>query len=154
MPSYEYPRPALTADVAAVVAGPVPRVLLIRRGNEPFAGRWALPGGFVDEDETPEAAARREFAEEAGLEYPGDVELLGVYGEKGRDPRGWTVSAVYLARYDAEVGARAGDDAADARWFGADELPELAFDHDRIVADAFRVIGAICLGGEDEHEQG
>jgi len=142
MPSYDYPRPALTADVAAVVNGPVPRVLLIRRGNEPFEGRWALPGGFVDEDETPEAAARREFAEEVGLEYCGAVELVGIYGEKGRDPRGWTVSAVYLARYDVEVGACAGDDAADVRWFGADELPALAFDHDKIVADALRMVGS------------
>jgi 8-oxo-dGTP diphosphatase len=146
VPSYEYSRPAFTADVAAIVAGPVPRVLLVRRGNEPFAGRWALPGGFVDEDETPEAAARREFAEETGLEYTGEVQLVGIYGEKGRDPRGWTVSAVYLARYDAEVIARAGDDAADARWFGADELPILAFDHDRVVADALRMAGTSGKG--------
>lgn len=132
----QYARPALTADVVAVHAGGVPKVLLVRRGNEPFAGRWALPGGFVDEGELPEGAARRELAEETGFAFAGDLALVGVYGEPGRDPRGWTVSVAYLAMVAGEASVAGGDDAAEARWFAVGELPPLAFDHDVIVADA------------------
>jgi len=132
----QHARPALTADVVAVHAGGVPRVLLVRRGNEPFAGRWALPGGFVDEGELPIDAARRELTEETGFAFAGDLALVGVYGEPGRDPRGWTVSVAYLAVTTGEVVVAGGDDAAEARWFPADELPVLAFDHDAIVRDA------------------
>lgn len=132
----QYARPALTADVVVVRAGEPSRVLLIRRGNEPFAGRWALPGGFVNEGERPEDAARRELAEETGLVFEGELTLVGVYGEPGRDPRGWTVSAAYLAIVAGEVRVSGSDDAAEARWFLADELPLLAFDHDVIVRDA------------------
>jgi 8-oxo-dGTP diphosphatase len=140
MPHYDYPRPALTADVVALVAGAGLRVLLIRRGHEPFEGLWALPGGFVDEGERPEDAARRELEEETGLAYAGVLELVGVYGEPGRDPRGWTVSAVYLAALAGEVQVHGGDDAAEARWFATDELPPLAFDHHLIVADALELL--------------
>jgi 8-oxo-dGTP diphosphatase len=136
MGSAQYARPALTADIVAVRPGEVPRVLLVRRGNEPFAGRWALPGGFVDEGERPEEAALRELAEETGLAFSGEFEVVGVYGEPGRDPRGWTVSAVYLAVVEGEAPVHGADDAAEARWFLADELPLLAFDHDVIVKDA------------------
>jgi len=141
MPDYEYPRPALTADVVALTNGPDSRVLLVRRAHEPFGSGWALPGGFVDEYEAPERAAVREFAEETGLVFPGVPRLLGVYGEKGRDPRGWTVSAVYLASFDAPEPPRPGDDAADARWFPTGALPALAFDHEGIVADAIQRAG-------------
>ena len=132
----QYARPALTADVVAVHAGGVPRVLLVRRGNEPFAGRWALPGGFVDEGELPSDAARRELAEETGFAFAGELALVGVYGKPGRDPRGWTVSVAYRALVSGEVAVAGGDDAAEARWFPVEELPPLAFDHDVIVADA------------------
>jgi len=74
--------------------GGIDSVLLVRRGNEPFKDEWALPGGFVDESERPEDAGRRELAEETGLSYEGPLRLVGVYGDPGRDPRGWTVSAV------------------------------------------------------------
>ncbi len=141
MPHYEYPRPALTADVVALTNSPDSHVLLVRRAHEPFEGEWALPGGFVDEYETPERAAVREFAEETGLALPGELELLGVYGEKGRDPRGWTVSVVYLASFEAPEPPRPGDDAADARWFPTGALPPLAFDHDGVVSDAMRYGG-------------
>lgn len=139
MVEYRFPRPAFTADVIALArdAGGS-RVLLIRRGNEPFAGRWALPGGFVDEGERPEDAARRELAEETGLRFEGPLELVGVYGDPGRDPRGWTVSAAYRVVLDAPHDVAGGDDAAEARWFPLDALPPLAFDHDDIVADAIR----------------
>ncbi|HUN78765.1 MAG TPA: NUDIX hydrolase, partial [Solirubrobacteraceae bacterium] len=110
-------------------------LLLVQRRNPPFAGSWALPGGFVDEGERVADAAPRELREETGLRID-SLELLGVYDTPGRDPRGWTVSAVYLARLDREVAVSGGDDAADARWFDTDALPELAFDHAAIVADA------------------
>lgn len=137
MPEYSYARPALTADVVALARiGGARHVLLIRRGSEPFAGSWALPGGFVDEGERPEDAARRELAEETGITYAGALTLVGVYGDPGRDPRGWTVSVAYSAFFDVPGAAAGGDDAAEARWFPLDGLPPLAFDHREIVADA------------------
>jgi 8-oxo-dGTP diphosphatase len=135
-PEYDYPRPMLTADILVIAeVGERRSVLLIERGSEPFKGRWALPGGFVDEGEQVAEAAPRELREETGLELA-NLELLGVWDTPGRDPRGWTVSAVYLTRVASELGVAGGDDASDARWFSAEELPELAFDHALIVADA------------------
>jgi len=142
MPHYDFHRPALTADVVAIAGTAAPRVLLIRRGHDPFVGQWALPGGFVDEWERPEDAARRELAEETGLAYTGPLAIVGVYGEPGRDPRGWTVSAVYLALLEDEAAVDGGDDAAEAAWFGADALPPLAFDHQLIIADALALFGS------------
>ncbi|MFO0847086.1 MAG: NUDIX hydrolase [Gemmataceae bacterium] len=85
--TYDYPRPALTADVVLVTREADPRVLLIKRKSDPFAGLWALPGGFVDEGERPADAARRELQEEAGLTVE-DLEPLYTAGDPGRDPRG------------------------------------------------------------------
>lgn len=136
---YDYPRPAFTVDTV-VFAGPASarKVLLVKRGTEPFIGCWALPGGFVDEGERPVAAARRELAEETGLIWEGPLVPIGAWGDPGRDPRGWTVSAVYLADIGLEtLTVVGGDDAAAAAWHFADELPEkLAFDHDEIVTAA------------------
>ncbi|MCS6851091.1 MAG: NUDIX hydrolase [Gemmataceae bacterium] len=130
---YDYPRPAVTVDIALVTAEPRPRVLLIRRRHEPFAGSWALPGGFVDEHEALEAAARRELREETGLEV-GELEQLGAFGDPGRDPRGWTVSIVFGARVKADQAMpQAADDAAEVAWHRLDQLPPLAFDHARIL---------------------
>ena len=126
--------PALTVD-AVVLAAPG-SVLLIRRASEPFAGSWALPGGFVDEGERVADAALRELAEETGIEAAPPLALLGVYDTPGRDPRGWTVSVVYLLRLPAPVAVMGGDDAAEARWFELDALPPLAFDHALVIADA------------------
>lgn len=140
MDPMRHPRPALTADVVVLDVSGEPRVLLVRRGNEPYAGEWALPGGFVDEGERPEDAARRELAEETGLAFGGRLVLVGVYGEPGRDPRGWTVSVSYLARVTGELDVRGGDDAAEARWFPVGALPRLAFDHDTIVAEALAML--------------
>jgi 8-oxo-dGTP diphosphatase len=126
----------LTADVVVVAgAADALQVLLIQRGNPPFAGSWALPGGFVDEGERVADAAPRELAEETGL-LLNTLKLLGVYDTPGRDPRGWTVSVVYCARVRSEIAVVGADDARDARWFAADSLPELAFDHALIIADA------------------
>ena len=127
-----YVSPALTAD-AVLLKGH--EVLLIKRARPPFEGKWALPGGFVDVDETVENAARRELVEETGLR--GDiVDLLGVYSEAGRDPRGHTVTVAYVMRAGGTVDIAAGDDAAEAKWFPLGKLPDLAFDHARILNDA------------------
>ena len=135
-PTYPYPRPSLTADVVVFTAdaGRL-KVLLIRRGRAPFAGRWALPGGFVDEDEDLPAAAARELVEETGL----DARLgpqLGAYGTPGRDPRGHTVSVVYLAWAPGAPDVIGLDDATDARWQPAHRPPALAFDHRDVLRDA------------------
>jgi 8-oxo-dGTP diphosphatase len=131
--SYDYPRPALTVDIAIVSREPRPRVLLIRRKGEPFAGSWAIPGGFVNESERLVDAARRELAEETGVTVS-DLEQVYTAGDPGRDPRGWTVSVVYLAQLDPKtVKPAAADDATEAEWFPLDELPQLAFDHAMIL---------------------
>ena len=108
-------------------------VLLVRRGVAPFAGRHAIPGGFVDEEESLEAAARRELAEETGVR---DVYLEQLYsfGDPGRDPRGRVVTVAYFALIAADrAPLKAGSDAAEARWFPAAARPPLAFDHGRIL---------------------
>ena len=127
--------PALTVDVVALAGDPPRSVLLVQRRNDPFAGSWALPGGFVDAGERVVAAAARELAEETAIEADA-LELLGVYDTPGRDPRGPTVSVVYLLRTAGERDARGGDDARAARWFALDALPALAFDHATVLADA------------------
>ena len=148
-----YPKPALTADIAIFAGtGKRCRLLLIRRGGHPFLGCWALPGGFADEGETIERTAARELEEETGISGL-ELRLVGVYSAPGRDPRGWTVSAAYAARVpEGALKAVAGDDAAETRWFELtlDEagnvrpaLPEgerLAFDHAQIIADAARMM--------------
>jgi 8-oxo-dGTP diphosphatase len=127
--TYEYPRPALTADVAIVTREAKPRVLLIRRAKDPFAGSWALPGGFVDENERLADAARRELVEETGV-MAAELEQLYTSGDPGRDPRGWVVSVVFLAQVDfGSVKPVAADDAGEVGWFALDALPSLAFDH-------------------------
>ncbi|KAA0152604.1 hypothetical protein FNF29_03831 [Cafeteria roenbergensis] len=155
--SYRFPRPAVTVDaciirvpgagarpaadssaaaaVAAAGAPPVPQVLLIERGGKPFLGHWALPGGFVDEHEDLNHAAKRELVEETGATgLP--LAQLGAYGAPGRDPRGHTVTVAYLCVTDRDVAVKAADDAAKAEWHAVDALPDLAFDHGTIVADA------------------
>ncbi len=141
----DYPRPMLTADVVALAgAAEDAHVLLIQRGNPPFVGSWALPGGFVEEGEQVAEAAPRELAEETGLRVDaGSLELLGVYDTPGRDPRGWTVSVVYIARVPGESAVTGADDASDARWFSVEEPPELAFDHALILADARAFVAAL-----------
>lgn len=133
---YEFPRPAVTVDVALFRrAGQAVEILLIRRGKDPFEGHYALPGGFIDEMEPLEDAARRELFEETGLRVDTIVQLRA-YGDPGRDPRGHTVSIAHVAVTDSDQIPASGDDAAEARWFPIDQLPDLAFDHDRIAGDA------------------
>jgi 8-oxo-dGTP diphosphatase len=128
--------PALTTD--CVVFDSRGRVLLIRRGNPPFKGHYALPGGFVDVGETLEDACRRELMEEAGLKV-GRLQLVGVYSDPRRDPRGHTCSVAFLARV-ARARARAGDDAAAAEWVERWSQVDMAFDHAKILRDAVRML--------------
>jgi 8-oxo-dGTP diphosphatase len=128
--------PALTTDCVVFDRGG--RVLLIRRGNPPFKGSYALPGGFVDVGETVEDACRRELMEETGIEV-GRLELVGVYSDPSRDPRGHTTSVVFLARV-ARGRPTAGDDAAAAEWVERWSKVDLAFDHAKILRDAGRML--------------
>ena len=133
--SYAYPRAALTVDcvVFGFDEGEL-KVLLIQRGLEPFKGKWALPGGFVQVDETLDTAARRELAEETGLRNV-FLEQLYTFGAVARDPRERVVSVAYYALVKlSDHRARAATDAADAEWFPVSQPPELAFDHAEIVA--------------------
>jgi len=130
--------PALTVDGIVLVRRPRPGgarhyVLLVERANDPFAGTWALPGGFVDYGEDPDHAVAREIAEETGLKgLP--LRQFRAFGDPGRDPRGHTVTIAYVAEVVGEPPqVQGGDDAAEARWFPIDQLPEMAFDHERIL---------------------
>jgi 8-oxo-dGTP diphosphatase len=135
---YEFPRPSVTTDVVLVTNEDPPRVLLIRRKHEPFQGKWALPGGFIDMDETLEESARRELREETGIEVK-RLEQLHTFGAPQRDPRGRTISVVFLARADpARLKLQAADDAAEAAWHSLLRPPPLAFDHAEILTLARR----------------
>lgn len=135
--TYEHPRPALAVDCVVFGLGErALEVLLVERGLPPFAGRWALPGGFVRVDESVDAAARRELGEEAGVS-PDVLEQLRAFGEVGRDPRERVVSVAYWALVRGERHRpRAATDARAARWFPLHDHPPLAFDHEAIVSAA------------------
>ena len=144
--TYPYPRPAVTVDTVLCTLGERGdlRVLLIQRKHDPFAGAWALPGGFVDEHEDLLAAAKREMLEETHVAL-GAMWQLGAYGTPGRDPRGHTVGVAYLAACaPGEVEGVAGDDAADVRWFSMQRPPRLAFDHGVILRDARQALARLA----------
>jgi 8-oxo-dGTP diphosphatase len=133
---YDYPRPAVTVDVVIVTKEAAPRVLLIRRKHAPYEGMWAIPGGFVDMDESLEDAARRELFEETGVRA-GKLAQLHTFGDPKRDPRGRTISVAYLAVVDPKkIEPHAGDDAAQTAWHSLRRPPKLAFDHAEILAAA------------------
>ena len=138
--TYEYPRPAVTVDVVALRDGEAgPEVLLIRRGRPPFEGAWALPGGFVDMDESLEAAAVRELGEETGLRLaPDELEQIGAFGDPDRDPRGRVIAVAFVAQVTGASEVAAGDDAAQTRWTPLTQAVDLAFDHDLILAAGVR----------------
>lgn len=133
--TYEYPRPAVTADCVVVTKEAEPKVLLIQRGNEPYKGCWAFPGGFMNMDETTEQCAIRELEEETGLKID-EVKQIGAYSRVDRDPRGRTITVAYLAFVDSPVEVKGQDDAAKAEWFALSNLPVLAFDHEEIMEEA------------------
>ena len=135
--TYKYPRPAVTADCVVMTNEPLPKVLLIQRGADPFKGAWAFPGGFMNMDETTEDCAIRELEEETGLKVTA-VDQIGAYSKVDRDPRGRTITVAYLAIIDSPKKVIGQDDAAKAEWFPITELPHLAFDHYDIMQDAVR----------------
>ncbi len=135
MYSYKYPRAALTVDaIVYFVEEKTTKVLLIERGRDPFKNKWALPGGFIEMDETLEKACIRELEEETGLAVK-EMKQFRAYDALDRDPRHRTISVVFSAKLDAEQKVNGSDDASNAAWFSLDELPELAFDHAQILKD-------------------
>ncbi len=135
--TYKYPRAALTVDsIVFVKNGGVIQVLLIQRGREPFKSKWALPGGFIEMDETLEKACIRELEEETRLVL-NKMEQFRTYDAIDRDPRHRTISVVFSAEIEKPAKVIGSDDAVRADWFPIDELPDLAFDHAQILADFF-----------------
>jgi len=132
MYTYQYPRPAVTVD--AILISKQKTVLLIERGRDPFKGKWALPGGFIEMNEELETACRRELEEETGLRV-GELNQFRAYGGVKRDPRHRTISVIFYSFPEEESVPLAGDDAANAKWFPLSQLPELAFDHRQILKE-------------------
>lgn len=110
-------------------------VLLVKRKNDPYKGSWALPGGFLEDEESLMAGAQRELEEETGLRME-KMEQIRAYGKPDRDPRGRTVSVGFWAEVKNKEKVKGQDDAAVARWFDVEDLPDLAFDHDIILREA------------------
>ena len=137
--TYKYPRPAVTADCVVMTREAEPKVLLIQRGEEPFKGAWAFPGGFMNMDETAERCAFRELEEESGLKLT-EAKQIGCYSDVDRDPRGRTLSVAYLMLVKEELPVKGQDDAKQAKWWPLNELPELAFDHSKILNDTLRTL--------------
>lgn len=143
--TYKYPHPSVTADcVIFGFDGVSIKMLLIQRGIEPFKEKWAFPGGFMKIDETAEECAKRELEEETGLKNAA-VEQFYTFSDVNRDPRERVITVAHYALVRlSEV--KGGDDAASARWFAMDEVPSLAFDHDRILRMAVnRLKERICF---------
>ena len=132
---YKYPRPAVTTDcVIFGTEGKNVKLLLIKRGKDPYKGKWAFPGGFLNMEESAEEGVRREVKEETGLNLD-NVEQLYTFSKPDRDPRGRVITIAFLAKIEIKD-VKGGDDAKEARWFNLDSLPELAFDHDQILKKA------------------
>ena len=134
--TYKYPRPAVTGDCIVITKEVDAKVLLIQRADEPYKGCWAFPGGFLNMDETTEQCAIRELEEETGLKV-NDVHQIGAYSKVDRDPRGRTITVAYLAIIDNPISVLGQDDAAKAEWWPLSALPQLAFDHNDIINDAY-----------------
>lgn len=135
---YDYPRPAVTVDCLLLrineerIEG-----LFIKRKKDPFKGCWALPGGFMEIDETPEAAAVRELEEETSVKIQGVLQI-GAFGAVKRDPRGRTISIAFLAFLNDGQIAKAASDAIHVEWIGLNEPIDLAFDHKEILCEAIK----------------
>ena len=143
MVTYKYPRPCVTTD--CLIFRKIENrwhILLIERANEPFRGCWALPGGFVEVDESLDVGAARELQEETGLTHV-TLHQLYAFGDVHRDPRHRTISVAYWGIDNSEQEAKGSDDAAQAQWFALNELPPLAFDHDAMLSLALERIQEI-----------
>lgn len=142
--TYDHPRPSVTVDcvIFGLDESSALKVLLIQRRHDPFKDQWALPGGFVEMDETLEAAALRELEEETGV-VDLFIEQLFTFGAPDRDPRGRVISVAYYALVNLqEHPVRADSDARNVKWFEIDKLPELAFDHQKIMKVAINRLRA------------
>lgn len=138
----KYDRPSVTVDIVILnKLNSMYQILLVKRKNYPFKGKWALPGGFVNMDENLEDAAARELKEETGVDCKEEnitIEQLHTFGDVGRDPRTRTISVAYgVIMGNKKLEVNANDDADDAKWFDINKLPDLAFDHDKIINTAF-----------------
>jgi 8-oxo-dGTP diphosphatase len=137
---YDYPRPAVTSDVAVLRLETFPEILLVQRRDPPFGKMWALPGGFMELEETLEETARRELMEETGIRA-GELIRFETYDKPGRDPRGRTITQVFVMIWNEDMGLpKAGSDADTLQWFSLDKLPALAFDHLEIIKDVIQTI--------------
>lgn len=125
-----YENPKLTVDGVIIKES---KILLIKRNREPFKNKWSLPGGYVEYNEKVEDAVMRELSEETGLRVEIN-KLFGVYSDPSRDPRGHTITIVYLMNIVGGI-LKSGDDASDARFFNIEKIPALAFDHEKIIND-------------------
>ncbi len=130
----EYKSPSLAVDGVIIKDN---QILLIKRKNDPYKDKWAMPGGFVEYGERTEDAVLREVKEETGLEAK-ISQLVGVYSDPKRDPRKHVVSITYLLK-DISGTEKGGDDAKEAKWWNINKLPELAFDHQYIINDALKI---------------
>lgn len=128
----------VTVDII-VIDSTLEKILLVQRKNEPFKGMWALPGGFVDENEDLESAAHRELLEETSIKVE-TLEQVKAFGKPGRDPRQHTVSVAFAGIAGKDVVVKAADDAKEAKWFTRKNLPDLAFDHSEIITAANKVL--------------
>ena len=143
--TYDWPRPMVTVDaVVFAFFGDKAKLLLINRGNEPFKGYWAIPGGFIELDEELDAAAIRELAEETGL-VDVKLEQMRTFGKCGRDPRGRQITIAFMGIIkNGPKKIKAGDDAAKAQWFDIDKLPaNIAFDHEQVAEFAIKKLTEI-----------
>ena len=152
--TYQYPRAAITTDAIVYVRKRKSNnsdtnlkllfestsVLLIQRGQDPYKNKWALPGGFIEMNETLEVSCKRELLEETGLEVDNMIQFK-TYDAINRDPRHRTISVVFFTELEKEEVVKGGDDAAQAKWFPFNRLPELAFDHGQILDEFFNTIG-------------
>jgi 8-oxo-dGTP diphosphatase len=139
---YDWPRPMVTVDaVVFAVTSDTTKVLLIKRGHEPFKGKWAFPGGFIGMDEELDDAVARELQEETGLTGV-PLEQMHTFGTVGRDPRGRQITVVYMGIIKEGLECiKAGDDAAQAQWFDIDKLPaDMAFDHNQVAKFAVKIL--------------
>ena len=152
---YEWPRPMVTVDAAVFrFARNKASLLLIKRGNEPYKGHWAIPGGFIELDEELEHAVARELEEETGLVNI-SLEQMHTFGTCGRDPRGRQITVVFMGiAGHGRDRLKPGDDAAEARWFDINKLPEdMAFDHTEVAAFAIKKLESKRVYRENRHEQ-
>lgn len=136
---YKYPRPAVTADAVVITQNEPRKVLLIERGGEPFKGCWTFPGGFMNMDETLEECVIRELKEETGLVVT-EVKPIGSYSRVDRDPRERTLSVAYLMLVEDQLPVKGQDDAKQVKWWPLNDLPELAFDHSKILNDTLETL--------------